>query len=93
MTTSDDTLAKARRKDLVTAVAIGELRKEIDHYCKLGDRVIDQAGRRVLQGEQVPNAERFIPSLKRLPSQSEKAEPPNNVHQLLQAHAHMKSEE
>src|SRR6266478_6531460 len=26
---------KARRKDLVTAVAIGELRKEIDHYCKL----------------------------------------------------------
>jgi len=26
---------KARRKDLVTAVAIGELRKEIDHYCKV----------------------------------------------------------
>ncbi len=60
MTTSDDTLAKARRKDLVTAVAIGELRKEIDHYCKLGDRVIDQAGRRVLQGEQVPNHKVFL---------------------------------
>src|SRR6267378_8432807 len=59
MTASDDTHAKARRKDLVTAVAIGELRKEIDHYCKLGDRVIDQAGRRVLQGEQVPNAEKI----------------------------------
>jgi transposase, IS5 family len=50
---------KARGKDLVTAVVIGELRKEIDHYCKLGDRVIDQAGRRVLQGEQVPNAEKI----------------------------------
>jgi len=50
---------KARGKDLVTAVAIAELRKEIDHYCKLGSRVIDQAGRRVLQGEQVPNAEKI----------------------------------
>ncbi len=50
---------KARGKNLVAAVAIGELRKEIDHYAKLGDRVIDQAGRRVLQGEQVPNAEKI----------------------------------
>ena len=46
---------KARGKNL----AIGELRKEIDHYCELGDRVIDQARRRVLQGEQVPNAEKI----------------------------------
>ena len=29
----------------------------------------------------------------RLPSPSEKAEPPNNVHQHLQAHAQVKSEE
>jgi IS5 family transposase len=50
---------KARGKDLVTGLTIGELRKEIDHYCELGDRVIDQARRRVLQGEQVPNAEKI----------------------------------
>jgi len=40
-------------------MAIPELRKEIEHYCKLGDRVIDQARRRVLEGEQVPNAEKI----------------------------------
>jgi IS5 family transposase len=50
---------KARGKDLVADMAIGALRKEIDHYCELGDRVIDQARRRVLQGEQVPNAEKI----------------------------------
>jgi IS5 family transposase len=50
---------KARGKNLIAALAIGELRSEIDHYCGLGDRVIDQARRRVLQGEQVPNAEKI----------------------------------
>jgi IS5 family transposase len=50
---------KARGKNLIAAMAIGELRKEIDHHCGLGDRVIDQARRRVLQGEQVPNAEKI----------------------------------
>src|SRR5438045_9640652 len=40
-------------------MAIPGLRKEIEHYCKLGDRVIDQARRRVLEGEQVPNAEKI----------------------------------
>src|SRR5437867_10314143 len=40
-------------------MAIPELRKEIEHYCKLGGRVIDQARRRVLEGEQVPNAEKI----------------------------------
>jgi IS5 family transposase len=49
---------KARGKGLVAELTIGELRKEIPHYCELGDRVIDQARRRVLQGEQVPNAEK-----------------------------------
>src|SRR5208282_1281633 len=29
------------------------------HYCVLGERVIDQARRRVLEGEQVPNAEKI----------------------------------
>ncbi len=50
---------KARGKDLLAEMAIPELRKEIDHYCELGDRVIDQARRRVLQAEQVPNAEKI----------------------------------
>ena len=50
---------KARGKDLVAEMAIPELRKEIEHYCELGDRVIEQARRRVLLGEQVPNAEKI----------------------------------
>ena len=49
---------KVRGKDIVTDIAIGELRKEIEHYCGLADRVVDQARRRVLEGEQVPNAEK-----------------------------------
>ena len=47
---------KARGRNLLAEMAIPELRKEIDHYCELGDCVIDQARRRVLQEEQVPNA-------------------------------------
>jgi transposase, IS5 family len=35
-------------------IIIGELRRSIEHYCQLGDRVIDQSRRRVLNGEQVP---------------------------------------
>src|SRR6202048_3455842 len=50
---------KARGKDLLDEMAIPAIRKEIEHYCKLGDRVIDQARRRVLEGEQVPNAEKI----------------------------------
>ena len=50
---------KARGKDVLAELAIPELRKEIGHYCELGDRVIDQARRRVLEGEQVPNAEKI----------------------------------
>ena len=49
---------KARSKDAIASLAVSQLRKEIDHYCKLGDRVIDQARRRVLEGEQVPTAEK-----------------------------------
>jgi transposase, IS5 family len=36
------------------------LRQEIERFCKLGDRVIDQASRRVLQGKQVPNEEKIF---------------------------------
>jgi transposase, IS5 family len=48
-----------RGKDLITDLAVAELRKEIAHFCGLGSRVIDQARRRVLDGEQVPNAEKI----------------------------------
>jgi transposase, IS5 family len=46
--------------DLMTEIAIQALRNQIDHYCGLGDRVLDQARRRVLDGEQVPNEEKIF---------------------------------
>jgi IS5 family transposase len=46
-------------KDPVSDLAIAGLRKEIDHYCGLADRVIDQARRRVIEGEQVPTVEKI----------------------------------
>ena len=46
---------KAHGKSLTDDLAIQALRKEIEHYCQLGDRVIDQTRRRVLEGEQVPS--------------------------------------
>jgi transposase, IS5 family len=49
---------KARGKDRA-GLTIDALRKEIAYYCELGDRVIDPGRRRVLQGEQVPNAEKI----------------------------------
>src|ERR1700693_685588 len=54
----DDTAAM-RGKDLLTALNIKALREEIAHYCALGARVIDQAQRRVLDGEQVPTSEKI----------------------------------
>lgn len=36
------------------------LADHIHHYCELGFRVIDQAGRRVLDGEQVPNDQKLF---------------------------------
>lgn len=50
---------KARSKDLVADLAIQELRQEIEYYCGLGEQVIDQTRRRVLEGETVPNAEKI----------------------------------
>ena len=50
---------KTRGKDLFAEMAIEELRKEIEHFCQLGNRVIDQARRRVLDGEQVANDEKI----------------------------------
>jgi transposase, IS5 family len=51
--------AKMYGKDPVAAMTIDALRDEIAHYCGLGARVINQARRRVLDGEQVPNAEKI----------------------------------
>ena len=50
---------KRRGKDIFADLAIGQSRQQIAHYCGLGSRVIDQARRRVLDGEQVPNAEKI----------------------------------
>jgi len=51
--------SKTRGQDMFADMAIGETRKEIEHFCGLGSRVIDQARRRVLDGEQVPTAEKI----------------------------------
>jgi IS5 family transposase len=48
-----------RGADPLRQLTIGQLQAEIDHFCGLGDRVIDQARRRVLEGEQVPTAEKI----------------------------------
>ena len=50
---------KASGKDMIAYLAIAETRKEIAHFCDLGARVIDQSRRRVLNGEQVPTAEKI----------------------------------
>jgi IS5 family transposase len=45
--------------ELMDDIIIAELRRKIDHYCQLTTRVIDQSRRRVLNGEQVPTAEKI----------------------------------
>jgi IS5 family transposase len=35
------------------------VKRQIEHFCVLGDRVIDQTRRRVLDGEQVPTGEKI----------------------------------
>ena len=49
----------ARGHNLMDNLAIQALRKEIQHYCQLGDRVIDQTRRRVLEAEQVPSDQKI----------------------------------
>lgn len=44
--------------DLMDDIVIEELRRKIEHYRELGNRVIDQTRRRVFQGEQVPAHEK-----------------------------------
>jgi IS5 family transposase len=52
--------AKMRGKDMWADMAIEHLREQIEHFCGLGDRVVDQARRRVLDGEQVPNGDKIF---------------------------------
>jgi IS5 family transposase len=54
-----DNTIKMRGKELFAAMTIDAIRDEIAHYCGLGERVIDQARRSVLDGEQVRNAEKI----------------------------------
>jgi IS5 family transposase len=46
--------------DVLEEALLRKLQKEITHYCQLGERVLDQTRRRVLEGEQVPNAEKVF---------------------------------
>jgi IS5 family transposase len=57
--TALDTTAPMRGADVLAALEIDAIRDEITHYCGLGVRVIEQARRRVLDGEQVATAEKI----------------------------------
>ncbi|MGH9816828.1 MAG: ISNCY family transposase [Candidatus Acidiferrales bacterium] len=52
--------SKVRSIDPLSEGAIQELRKEIERHCGLGERVIDQARRRVLENESVPNEQKIF---------------------------------
>ena len=58
-TSALETTATMCPTDLPTALKIDSIRADIKHYLGLGERVIDQARRRVLNGEQVPTAEKI----------------------------------
>jgi len=50
---------RVRGVNAMTGVAVDTLRQEIARYCELGTRVVSQATRRVLQGQQVPTEEKL----------------------------------
>lgn len=50
--------ARVKGIDVVAAAMVEQLRQQITEYCQLGDRVIDQTRRRVIDGEQVPTEEK-----------------------------------
>jgi len=50
--------AKAKGVPAADRMVIDELCKEITGYCELGDKVIHQTKRRVIEGEQVPTEEK-----------------------------------
>jgi len=57
-----DGLQKRLDKDRYGALSewIEKLNKFLRHYCSLGLKVVDQARRRILQGEKVPNEEKIF---------------------------------
>jgi IS5 family transposase len=50
---------RVRRVDIVTRATIDGICKEVTSFCQLGERVINQTRRRVLQGETVPAEEKL----------------------------------
>jgi transposase, IS5 family len=50
--------ARIKRIDVAAGAMVKQLCQQITPYCQLGDRVIDQTRRRVLQGEQVSAEEK-----------------------------------
>lgn len=50
---------RVRGLDLIKQAVVDALRGEIARYCELGTRVVSQARRRVLHGEQVPTVEKL----------------------------------
>ena len=50
---------QAPRSDVLAAATVEALKQQIGSYCDLGERVISQTRRRVLQGEQVPADEKI----------------------------------
>jgi IS5 family transposase len=51
---------KVRVGDWLTEITIQSLRREIQHYVGLADRVINQSRRRVLEGQPVANAQKVF---------------------------------
>jgi len=49
---------KSKGIDVAAAAMVKQLCQQITGYCELGDRVIDQTRRRVIDGEQVPAAQK-----------------------------------
>lgn len=47
-------------RDVLDVVRLEAIGREMDHYARLANRVIEQARRRVLQGESVPNADKIF---------------------------------
>ena len=50
--------SRVKGLDVAGSLVIDQLRRQIPTYCELGNRVIDQTRRRVIEGEQVPAEEK-----------------------------------
>ena len=54
-----ETLSPSRAQSFDQELSIGGSCQQLIEYCRIGDRVVDQARRRVLYNEQVPTAEKI----------------------------------